>query len=103
MLHSMGLLNPGGGFALAARVLGSASSAAHVAFMLLFVWRMVVGKGFRVVSLTLAIMALLGFVMSFVGNSLIKHGGRTKARSLGVWLVGGSTALASILLVCASD
>src|SRR5262245_14203847 len=98
----MSLPNPGGALLLAARALGGASSAAHLAFVSLFLWRLVTGNGFRVVSLLLAITALAGLAMSFVGSSLIKHGGRTKARSLGVWLVGGSAALASLLLVFAN-
>lgn len=98
----LGLPNPGGAFMLAARVLGSASSAAHVAFFSLFVWRAIVGNGFRLVSLAMAVVAAAGFAMSFAGGALIKHGGRTKARSIGVWLVGGSAALASALLVFAS-
>lgn len=87
---------------LAARALGSASSVAHVAFLSLFVWRFIVGRGFRVVSAVWAVLAVAGVAMSFVGGSLIKHGGRTKARTIGVWLVGASAALASLLLVMAS-
>jgi hypothetical protein len=87
---------------LAARLLGSASSAAHLAFVSLFVWRTITGKGLRAVSLLLAFVALLGFIMSFVGGALLKHGGRTKARAIGVWLVAASAALASTLLVFAS-
>ena len=102
MICAMALPRPGGALALAARALGSASSVAHVAFLSLFIWRMIVGNGFRVVSLVLALSAAVGFALSFAGNALIKHGGRTKARSLGLWLVGGSAALASILLVFAS-
>ena len=95
----MAFSKPGGGLALAARALGSASTVAHLAFFAVFVWRTIVGHGFRIVSLTFAVLALAGLVMSFVGKALLKHGGRTKARSLGVWLVGGSATLASVLLV----
>lgn len=87
---------------LAARALGSASSVAHFAFLSIFAWRFIVGRGFRVVSAVWALLAAVGIASSFVGNSLIKHGGRTKARSIGVWLVGASAALASLLLVMAS-
>lgn len=98
----MAFSKPGGGLALAARALGSASTVAHFAFFAVFVWRLVVGNGFRLVSLMLALVALAGLVMSFVGKALLKHGGRTRARALGLWLVGGSATLASVLLVLSS-
>jgi hypothetical protein len=87
---------------LAARTLGSASTVAHLAFLSLFVWRLIVGNGFRIVSLVLALAAGGGLALSFVGGALLKHGGRTKARSIGMWLVGASASLASLLLVFAS-
>jgi hypothetical protein len=99
----MALPRPGGALILAARALGGASTAAHFAFLTLYAWRLVIGRGFRAVSLVLAILAGCGLVLSFVGGALLKHGGRTRARSIGVWLVGASTALASLLLVFTSS
>ncbi len=98
----MAFSKPGGGLALAARALGSASTVAHFLFFAVFVWRFIVGNGFRLISLTLALVALAGLVMSFVGKALLKHGGRTRARVLGFWLVGGSATLASVLLILSS-
>lgn len=98
----MALLKSGGPFMLAARALGSASTLAHSAFAALYAWRMLSGHGFRIVSLFLAILAISGGVLSFVGGSLVRHGGRTKARSIGVWMVALSAMLASTLLVFTS-
>ncbi len=98
----MALPKPGGAFLLAARALGTASSASHLAFVSSFLWRFVSGNGIRALSLIFAVLAVAGFALSFVGGSLIRHGGRTKARTLGVWMVGASAALAGGLLVFAS-
>lgn len=98
----MAFPRPGGALILAARALGGASTAAHFAFLSIFAWRLVIGRGWRVISLVFALMAVSGLVMGFMGNALLKHGGRTKARTIGMWLVGASTTLASLLLLLAS-
>lgn len=98
----MAFPRPGGALILAARALGGASTVAHFAFLSIFAWRLVIGRGWRVVSLVFTILAASGLVLGFAGNALLKHGGRTKARSIGMWLVGASTTLASLLLLFAS-
>lgn len=99
----MGLPHPSGALILAARALGGASTAAHLAFLSLYAYRFIVGRGFRFVSAVCALLAAIGLTLSFVGGALLKHGGRTKARGIGVWLVGGATTLASLLLVFTSS
>jgi hypothetical protein len=94
--------NPGGALQKAARVLAAADGVAHVAFFSLFVWRVVSGSGFRLVQGTFALLAILGFIATTAGSLLVKHGGKTKAGRLGVWLIATSTALAGLLLVVAS-
>jgi len=93
---------PGGALEKAARVLAAADGVAHVAFFSLFVWRVIAGSGFRVVQGAFALLAGLGVAGGFVGSLLVKHGGKTKAGKIGLWLIATSTALAGVLLVVAS-
>ncbi|WP_394850471.1 hypothetical protein LZC95_23815 [Pendulispora brunnea] len=94
--------NPGGGLQRAARVLATADGVAHAALFALFMWRTVAGSGFRAVQGLFALLAGLGFVLGVVGSMLIRYGGRTKIRSLGLYCVAASTALAGGLLVMAN-
>jgi hypothetical protein len=75
---------------------------AHVAFFGIFGWRTLTSPGFgRLIAGALASLALLGLALSFLGGLLVKHGGRTPAGRVGRWAVAGSTALATVLLLCA--
>ncbi|WP_394828676.1 hypothetical protein [Pendulispora albinea] len=94
--------SPGGGLQRAARVLATADAVAHAALFTLFVWRTITGSGFRLVQSIFALLAGLGFGAGFVGSMLIRYGGRTKARTLGLYCIAASTALAGALLVMAN-
>ena len=83
-------------------MLATADGVAHLAFFSLFSWRVVSGSGFRIVQGVFALLALLGFGGGVVGSLLIKHGGKTKAGKVGLWLVASSTGLAAVLLVLAN-
>jgi hypothetical protein len=92
-----------GGLERAAGVLAKADTVAHVAFLAIFGWRSLTSFGpLRFVAGILAVVALVGVVLAFVGGLLAKHGGRTPAAKVGRWAVAGSTALAALLLLCAS-
>jgi len=93
---------PGGGLQRAAKVLATADGIAHAALFALFAWRTVTGSGFRVVQGIFALAAALGFAAGVVGSMLIRYGGRTKIRSIGLYCVATSTALAGALLVMAN-
>lgn len=83
-------------------MLATADGVAHLAFFTLFSWRVVAGSGFRIVQGVFAFLALLGFGGGALGALLIKHGGKTKAGKMGLWLVASSTGLAGVLLVLAN-
>src|SRR5579859_2467447 len=76
----------GGALQKAAAALATANGIAHVAFLALFGWRVLVsgpiGKMAAIVFLALAVVGLLA---DAVGWALVRHGGRTRARTLGLW------------------
>ncbi len=83
--------------------LASAGFVAHFAFLTLFAWRTFVRFGLgRYAHMTFAVVALVGLAASFLGGTLVKYGGRTKAARLGLGLVALATALASCLLIVAA-
>jgi hypothetical protein len=83
--------------------LSAAGGVAHLAFLSLFGFRSFAGEGLsRVLSVVCAVMAAVGFASNFVGWSLVRHGGRWKAKKVGVLAVAFSTLLAAILLAIAS-
>lgn len=85
-------------------VLGAADVIAHLAFFWIFVWRMVsAGAMGRLLAIVWTVLACLGLVAAIGGRMLVKHGGGTPARRLGVWAIGASTALAGLLLVIAAQ
>ena len=87
----------------AAKALATAGGIAHIAFFSLFAYRVVSSGGFgRYAHLLFAFLALVGLGSEFVGWSLMKYGGKTKVRKLGLWAIAFSTALAAGLLVVAS-
>ena len=87
----------------AAKALATAGGIAHVAFFSLFAWRVISHGGMgRLAHVLFAMLALLGLGFEFVGWSLMKYGGKTKIRKLGLWAIALSTALAAVLLVVAS-
>jgi len=92
----------GGPLQNAARVLATADSVAHAAFFSMFAYRTVAGSGLRFVQGICALLAGLGFAAGVVGSMLIKHGGKTKVRTIGLYAVALSTALAGVLLVMAN-
>jgi hypothetical protein len=93
----------GGAIRKAAGALAAANGVAHVAFLSLFGWRMLAsGPLGRISAILLAVLAGVGLAADVVGWALVKHGGRTKARTLGLWAVALSTALAAALLFAAS-
>ncbi|HWL85741.1 MAG TPA: hypothetical protein VNO21_08060, partial [Polyangiaceae bacterium] len=59
------------------------------------------GSGFRLMQGLFALAAGLGFAAGLGGSMLIRYGGRTKIRTLGLYCVAASTALAGALLVMA--
>jgi hypothetical protein len=101
----MALLRGGSGaLDRAARALGAAMAVAHVAFLSMFGWRLVAGANpfGKVLSVVCVILALIGLAAQFLGWSLLKFGGRTPARRLGLWSIALSTTLAGVLLFAAS-
>jgi hypothetical protein len=87
----------------AAQALAAAGGVAHVAFFSIFAWRVITsGMAGRFVYIACAFVALVGLACEVVGWSLVKHGGRTPAKTLGLWSIAASTALAAVLLVVAS-
>jgi len=91
------------GLERAARALATGDAVAHGAFLVLFGWRFVATFGpLRFVSGGLALLALLGMVLAFVGGLLAKYGRRTPAAKVGHWAVAGSTGLAAVLLFFAA-
>lgn len=87
----------------AVAALAAAGGVAHLVFLSLFGWRTLAGGGvFRFVNIVFATLAAIGFGLNFVGYAIIKYGGRTKARKLGIWAIALSTALAGVLLFAAS-
>jgi hypothetical protein len=88
----------------AARALGAAMAVAHLAFLSMFGWRLVAGANpfGKVVSVVCVVLAILGLAAQFVGWSLLKFGGRTPARRLGLMAIALSTTLAGVLLFAAS-
>ena len=94
--------SPGGPLQNAARVLATADGVAHAAFFSLFAYRTVAGSGLRLVQGVCALLAGLGFVAGVVGSMLVKHGGRTRVRTFGLYAIALSTALAGVLLVMAN-
>jgi hypothetical protein len=91
-----------GGIDRAIGVLVAAASISHLALLTVFVWRIFAGDGAgRVFAIFWSLLALAGLVMGIVGRALLKYGGKTPARRWGVYCVGGSTALAGLLLIAA--
>jgi len=84
-------------------VLGAADAVAHLAFFWIFLWKVISGGAFaRVTAIVWTVLAGLGLLAAVVGRLLVKHGGRTPARRIGVWAIAASTALAGVLLVIAA-
>ena len=91
------------GLKTVAGALAAADVVAHLAFLAIFGWRSLASFGpMKLVAGFLAVLALVGLVLAFVGRMLVKHGGRTPAAKVGHWAVAGSTGLAALLLVLAS-
>jgi hypothetical protein len=87
----------------AASALAAADGIAHAAFFGLFAWRTVMWSGFgRVASLVFAVLSVVGLLAGILGGMVVRFGGRSKARTIGLWGIGLSTGLAGILLVAAS-
>ncbi len=94
---------PSGALDKAAKALATAGGIAHIAFFSLFAFRVVSGGGVgRFAHVLFATLALIGLGSEFLGWSLIKFGGKTKIRRLGLWAIALSTGLAAVLLVVAS-
>jgi hypothetical protein len=86
----------------AAMALAAAGGVAHAAFFALFGWRVIGREGIGVVGwAVLALTALVGLVLNFVGYWLIKRG-QGPLRRWGFMAVAASTALAGVLLAIAS-
>ena len=93
----------GGALNRAAGALAAAGGVAHLAFLSLFAWRVVSGSGLgRYAHVLFAALAAVGLASEVLGWSLVKFGGKTKVRRLGLWSIALSTALAAVLLVVAS-
>ncbi len=87
----------------AAKALATAGGVAHVAFFSLFAFRVFTSSPFgKVANIVLAILALVGLTSEFVGYSLVKYGGKTRARKFGYYAIALSTGLAALLLAAAS-
>jgi hypothetical protein len=76
--------------------------AAHVAFFFMFAWRGASGGIGSSIRFIWAGLAAFGFIVNFIGWSLVKHGGRTRVRKWGTWAIALSTALGAFLLFVAS-
>ena len=86
----------------AAMALAAAGGVAHAAFFALFAWRVIGRDGFGTVAwIVLALVALAGLALNFVGYWLIKRGDGP-LRRWGFMAVAASTGLAGILLAIAS-
>jgi len=82
----------------AAMALAAASGVAHAAFFALFAWRVIGREGLGTVGwAVLALLALVGLGLNFVGYWLIKRG-EGALRKWGYMSVAASTALAAVLL-----
>lgn len=92
----------GGALQRAAQALATADGVAHIAFFSMFAWRVISGNGFRIIQAAFALLALFGLASGVLGWSLVRHGGRSKARTLGLYAISASTGLATILLMVAS-
>ena len=91
------------GLERAARALATGDAVAHGAFLVIFGWRSLTAFGpLRFFSGALALCALLGMVLAFVGGLLTKYGRKTPAAKVGHWAIAGSTGLAAVLLFFAS-
>ena len=91
------------GIERAAMALATAGGIAHVAFFGVFVSRVIGREGIGTIGYAiLAVFALAGIAMNFVGYWLIRQGGRPAARRLGYLAVSISTALAGALLAIAT-
>jgi hypothetical protein len=92
-----------GGLERAARALAAGDTIAHAAFLALFGWRSLTSFGpRRFVAGFLALVALVGMILAFVGGLLTKYGRRTPAAKVGNWAIAGSSGLAAVLLLFAS-
>ena len=91
------------GIERAAMALATASGIAHLAFFSLFVSRVIGREGIGTIGyVLLAVLALAGIVLNFVGYWLVRQGGRPAARRLGYLAISISTALAGGLLAIAT-
>lgn len=82
--------------------LAAAGGVAHGAFFALFAWRVIGRDGFGTIGwVILALVALAGLGLNFLGYWLIKRGDGP-LRRWGFLSVAASTALAGILLAIAS-
>jgi hypothetical protein len=87
----------------AAMTLAAAGGAAHVAFFTLFGWRIIGRDGFGTVGYALlALVALVGIGLNFLGYWLIRRGHKSSLRKWGFMAVALSTGLAGALLAVAS-
>lgn len=103
MAFGRGVSSGGGAVNKAAQALAAAGAVAHLAFFSLFAWRVVSGSGMgRYAHVLFAALAAVGLASEFLGWSLLKFGGKTRIRKLGLWSIALSTALAAVLLVVAS-
>ena len=88
---------------IAAKALATACGVAHATFFGIFAYRVIGRSGLGVFAwIILAVVALLGLGMNFVGYYLIKNGGRSPARRWGYWAIALSSALAGGLLAVAA-
>ncbi|MDF2693680.1 MAG: hypothetical protein K0S65_2063 [Labilithrix sp.] len=93
---------PYSGIERAAMALAAAGGVAHAAFFALFAWRVIGRDSIGTVGwIVLALVALVGLTLNFVGYWLIKRG-EGALRRWGFMAVAASTALAGILLAVAS-
>jgi hypothetical protein len=91
------------GLEKAARALATADGIAHVVYVGLFTWRIFSGSLVgKLLSVAFVLLAMLGLGLGIVGSMLVKHGGPTRARTLGLYAVALSTGLAGFLLLVAS-
>ena len=88
---------------IAAKALATACGVAHATFFGIFAYRVIGRSGMGVFAwIILAVIALLGLGVNFIGYYLIKHGGKSPARRWGYIGIGVSSALAGLLLAIAS-
>ncbi len=99
----MKLARSGGALQKAAGALAAANGVAHSAFLALFGWRLLVsGPIGKVTAIVMAVLAVVGLASDAVGWALVRHGGRTRVRTFGLWAVSLSTLIAAVLLFAAS-